>query len=137
MEAVSVACLSARAQRSKVYVIHVIEVRRALPVNAELDTEARHGEQILRKAEEIAGRVGVAVHGELLQARDAGPALVEEALAREADAVVVGLSISPVLGQFRLGGTAAHVLQNAPCDVWLIRQGTNAKHHESGEVDSQ
>ena len=136
MEALSLACIAGRGQRSKIFVIHVLEVRRSLPVNADLDTEARQGEQILRKAEEVAAKAGATVQAELLQAREAGQALVDEALAREADALAVGISLSPVLGHFRLGSTATFALQRAPCDVWLIRQGTQKRHQHAEEVAS-
>jgi nucleotide-binding universal stress UspA family protein len=128
LEAVTVACLAAKNRRSQVHVVHVIEVKRSLPVNAELDTEARQGEQVLRRAEEAATQLGVQVKAELLQARLAGEALVEEARNRKADALAIGLGKSPILGHFRLGRTAQHILQHAETDVWLIRKGTAPAH---------
>jgi nucleotide-binding universal stress UspA family protein len=124
LEAVAVACRAAKATKSRVRVIHVIEVRRELPVNAELDSEARKGEQVLRRAEEVAAQNGTVVEAELLQARQAGEALVQEAQSRGAEALVIGLGASPVLGHFRLGKTATHVLQHSPTDVWIIRRGS-------------
>lgn len=128
LEAVTVACRAAKATRSRVLVIHVIEVKRSLAVNAELDAEARKGEQILRRAEEVAAQAGVTVEAELLQARQAGEALVEEARNRNADALAIGLGTSPVLGHFRMGKTAAYVLQYSPSSVWLIRAGSLPAH---------
>src|SRR4051794_35717534 len=91
LEAVSVACVLAKQRKSKVYAVHVIEVVRALPLNAEMDADARRGEQLLRKAEEIASSVGSHLEGELLQAREAGQAIVDEARDRKADTVVLGI----------------------------------------------
>jgi nucleotide-binding universal stress UspA family protein len=128
LEAVAVACRAAKATKSRVCLIHVIEVRRVLPVNAELDSEARKGEQVLRRAEEVAAQNTTVVQAELLQARQAGEALVHEARNRGAEALVIGLGTSPVLGHFRLGKTASYVLQHSPADVWLIRRGTLPAH---------
>jgi nucleotide-binding universal stress UspA family protein len=128
LEAVTVACRAAKATRSRVHIVHVIEVKRSLGVNAELDAEARRGEQILRRAEEAASQTGVAVEAELLQARQAGEALVEEARNRHADVLAIGLSTSPVLGHFRMGRTAAYVLQHSPASVWIIRAGSLPAH---------
>lgn len=134
IEAVSVACATAKARRSKVVAIHVIEVTRNLPLQSDLEGEARRGEQILRRAEEAASNAGYAIEAELLQAREAGPALVEEAASRDVDALVIGVGPSKVLGDFRLGRTSAFVLRHARPDVWLIRGGTGASHQHIVEA---
>ncbi|MCE7929652.1 MAG: universal stress protein, partial [Chloroflexi bacterium CFX7] len=72
LEAVNIACRLARQSKGKVIVIHIIEVLRSLPLNVEMDTEARRGEQILRHAEEVASETGYRISRELLQAREAG-----------------------------------------------------------------
>jgi nucleotide-binding universal stress UspA family protein len=120
-------------KRSKVHVVHVIEVKRSVALNTDLETEARMGEQILRRAEEAAAQAGATIEAELLQAREAGQALVEEARARRADAVAIGLSVSPVQGDFRMGRTAAYVLRHAEADVWLIRRGTKSRAGKAEE----
>jgi nucleotide-binding universal stress UspA family protein len=126
MEAVASACALAKARKSKVYVVHVIEVSRSLPLNAELDSEARRGEQVLRRAEEIASHAGYHISGELLQARQAGQAIVDEARERNIDTVILGVPYMDLIGDFRVGRTAQFVLKHAECEVWLIRQGKSA-----------
>ena len=74
IEAVGIACTLAKPRKGKVYVVHVIEVLRSLPLNAEMEAEARRGEQLIHRAEEIAGHIGIAISGQLLQAREAGQA---------------------------------------------------------------
>ena len=128
LEAVAVACATAKTRRSKVVAIHVIEVSRSLALHSELESEARRGEQILRRAEEAATQTGYTIEAELLQAREAGPALVDEAQARNVDALVIGIGPSKVIGDFRLGKTSAFVLKHAVADVWVIRRGTAAAH---------
>jgi nucleotide-binding universal stress UspA family protein len=134
LQAVTVACGAARARKSKVYAVHVIEVLRSLPLNAEMESEARRGEQLLRKAEEVAHAAGYQVVGELLQAREAGQAIVEEAAERQADMIVLGIGNGHRPGnQFDIGRAAQFVLKHAKCEVWVIRQGVNGHVHPERE----
>jgi nucleotide-binding universal stress UspA family protein len=123
-EAVSVAATLAKPRKGRVYVVHVIEVNRSLPLNAELESEARRGEQLIRRAEEIASEQGFQVHGQLLQAREAGQAIVDEARDREVDAIIMGIGYKKLIGSFQVGRTADYVLKNASCQVWVVRQPT-------------
>lgn len=123
LEAVAIACAQEKARKGKVVVVHIIEVLRSLPLNAEMEAEARRGEQLLRRAEEIAGAHGYQVKGELLQAREAGQAIVDEARDRGVDAIILGIGYKRLIGAFQVGRTADFVLKNAPCQVWVVRQG--------------
>lgn len=125
LEAVRVGAMLAKQRKGKVVVVHVIEVLRSLPLNAEMEGEARRGEQIIRRAEEVAEDVGMAITADLLQARDAGPAIVDEARDRKAEAIVMGIGYKRVIGSFQIGRTADYVLKNATSQVWVIRQGMN------------
>ncbi|MDZ7727207.1 MAG: universal stress protein [Dehalococcoidia bacterium] len=75
LEALELATTLAKAQKVPVYAVHVIEVLRSLPVNAEMEWEARQGENLLRRAEERVPGKDVAFTGELLQSRQAGQAI--------------------------------------------------------------
>jgi nucleotide-binding universal stress UspA family protein len=121
MMAVEFACTVAKRTRGKVHVVHVIEVRRALPLDADLSSEAQRGEQILTQAEATARRQDFEVEGDLLQARDAGHAIVDEAIERQADAIVIGVPFRRPFGDFELGRVPSHVLSNAQCEVVLLR----------------
>ena len=112
------------AQRSKaqVFAIHVIEVKRTLPLDAELQEEAERGEDVLNRAEHVADQAGLSLHTDLLQARDVGPAIVDEALERGIDLIVLGITYKKRFGEFDLGKTAPYVLKHAPCRVWVCRQ---------------
>jgi nucleotide-binding universal stress UspA family protein len=122
LRAVEFACTLARRSRGKVHVVHVIEVRRALPLDADLVLEAQRGEEILSQAEMAAKRQDFEVDGDLLQARDAGHAIVDEALERQADAIVIGVAYRRPFGEFELGKVPTHVLRAAQCEVVLLRQ---------------
>jgi nucleotide-binding universal stress UspA family protein len=119
--AVEFACNLAKRNRGKVHVVHVIEVRRALPLDADLVSEAQRGEEILAQAELAAKRQDFEVEGDLLQARDAGHAIVDEAVERQVDAIVLGVPFRRPFGEFELGKVPSHVLKTAQCEVILLR----------------
>jgi nucleotide-binding universal stress UspA family protein len=59
----------------------------------------------------------------LLQARDVGAALVDEAAERGADLLILGLAYRRRFGgDFAIGRTIPYVLKNAPCAVWVVRE---------------
>jgi nucleotide-binding universal stress UspA family protein len=122
LEALALAGAIAKGQKAPVHVVHVIEVVRSLPVDAEMEWEARNGEQLLRRAEEFARQHDFSISTDLLQARQAGQAIVDEAHARRAAAVVIGLAVRRVVGDVTLGATGEYVLKHARCPVWLIRE---------------
>lgn len=119
--AVEFACNLAKKGRGKVHVVHVIEVRRSLPLDAELVSEAQRGEEILAQAEMAAKRQDFEVDGDLLQARDAAHAIVDEATERQADAIVLGVPFRRPYGEFEMGAVPSHVLKTAQCEVILLR----------------
>lgn len=121
-EMVELACEVARAGNAVVHAIHVIEVKRTLPLDAELPVEAERGEQVLNRAEQVAERAHLAIDTALLQARDVGPAIVDEALEREIDLIILGISHKKRFGDFEIGKAATYVLKQAPCRVWVCRQ---------------
>ena len=118
---VEFACIIAKRSKGKVHVVHVIEVRRALPLDADLVVEAQRGEEILTQAEIVAKRQDFEIEGDLLQARDAGHAIVDEAVERQADAIIVGVPYRKPFGEFELGKVPSHVLKTAQCEVILLR----------------
>jgi nucleotide-binding universal stress UspA family protein len=121
-EVLELACETARASKAQVFVIHVIEVKRTLPLDAELQDEAERGEELLNQAEQVAEGLGLTIHTDLLQARDVGPAIVDEILERSIDLVVMGISYKKRFGEFDVGLTLPYVLKHAPCRVWVCRQ---------------
>jgi nucleotide-binding universal stress UspA family protein len=121
LRAVEFASNMAKRRKGKVHVVHVIEVKRSLPLDAELVSEALRGEEILDEAEKVAKKAELDVEGDLLQAREAGHAIIDEAAERNVDAIVVGVPFSRPFGDFELGRVPAHILKNAPCEVILLR----------------
>ncbi|MFN8632583.1 MAG: universal stress protein [Chloroflexota bacterium] len=122
VEVLELACQIAERSKAQVYAIHVIEVKRTLPLDAELQDEAERGEDLLNHAEQIGERLGVTIHTDLLQARDVGSAIVDEVLERGIDLVIIGILLKKRFGDLDLGSTLPYVLKNAPCRVWACRQ---------------
>jgi nucleotide-binding universal stress UspA family protein len=121
-DALELGCMIAKRGRRVVEAVFVIEVERSLPLDAEMQSEIERGEAVLDQAERVAQSFDVEMETSLLQARDAGAAIVDEAVQTNADTIVMGLAYKMKFGEYSLGKTAAYVLKNAPCRVWLARQ---------------
>lgn len=119
--ALAAACETARKTKASVSAVYVIEVPRSLPLDADLVAEGQRGEEILERAETLAASHDVRLEGDLLQARQAGHVVIDEAIERGADAIVIGLAYHRPYGRFQLGTLAEYILEHAPGFVWLIR----------------
>jgi nucleotide-binding universal stress UspA family protein len=125
-DAVALACEIGRRGKASVYAIYVIEVKRTLPLDVDLPPEAAKGDNVLARAERVAEAHGFDLETEILQARDVGTAIVDEAQERDIDLIVMGIGYKRKFGEFDLGHTAPYVLKNAPCQVWLARAAPTA-----------
>jgi len=121
-EAIGLACRLAKEAKGKVYVVYVIQVKRSLPLDAELETETQKAEDILRHAEEVADEHDYEIETDLLQTREIGPAIIDEAMERNVDVILMGMAYRKRFGQFELGEIIPYVLRNAPCRVLVTRQ---------------
>jgi nucleotide-binding universal stress UspA family protein len=106
----------------KLYAVHIIEVNRSLPLGAVLDDVVERGEKILDEVEQLVAQSQLPVETELVQARDTGPAIVDEAAEWGADLIVMGLPYKRRFGEFNMGKTVPYVLKNATCRVMLFRE---------------
>jgi nucleotide-binding universal stress UspA family protein len=121
-EAIRLACRLAKKDKSKIWAVYVIAVRRSLPLDAQIESETRKAEEILDHAESVAEEEEYELETDLLQAREAGPTIIDEAVEREADLILMGVEYKGRFGQFSLGSVAPYVLENAPCRVILYHQ---------------
>ena len=115
------ATLIAKRNKATLAAIYVIVVKQELALDAPMTEEIAHGEVVLRQAVAIASKFGVAVETGILQARSAGVAIVEEAVERQADMIMIGVTYRDRFGEFNMGKTVPYVLRNAPCRVWAFR----------------
>ena len=124
LEAVALASDIAKKNKGTVYVVHVIEVKRTLPLDAQLSPEANAGEELLAEAEKVGREHKVEIEGEILQAREAGHAIIDEALERDIDLIVVGTEQAEDDGGYQLGRVVPYLLSTAPCGVWVWRHSS-------------
>ena len=117
--------LASAATKTKIELIavHVVEIDWTLPLDADIAGRSEEVQRILDMAEEVAESAKVQLDPVLLQARDVGAAIVDEATERGADLLVVGLPYRTRFGgEFAIGKTIPYILQNAPCAVWVVRE---------------
>jgi nucleotide-binding universal stress UspA family protein len=124
-EVMRLACQLAKKTKGKIWAVYVITVKRSLPLDAEIKSETAKSETILDHIATVAEEADYQVETDLLQSREVGPTIVDEAIEREVDLIIMGLSYKQRFGQFSLGSVLPYVLQNAPCQVILYHQYTS------------
>ncbi len=126
-EAIRLACRLAKKDKGKICAVYVITLKRTLPLDAEIEPEIKKAEDILDHIASVAEESDCEIETDLLQAREAGPTIIDEAVEREVDLIIMGLSYKRRFGQFSLGNVVPYVLRNAPCQVILYHQYTPAR----------
>jgi nucleotide-binding universal stress UspA family protein len=121
-DVVRVATTLAKPWKAQVLLIHVIEVRWNMPLDAVLESDTERGEVILDEALRLAEQAGVKVESELVQAREAAAAIIDTARDRSADLIVLGMPYRKRLGRVYVGKTVQSVYVAAPCAVLAYRQ---------------
>ena len=114
----------------EVALLHVIEI----PFDRNLDTEdttaTARAEDILARAESLLGATGVPARSSTVQARAAGPAIVDDAQELAADLIVMGLRYKKRFGgQWDAGRTVPYVMRNSTAPVWCLRAETKELAH--------
>jgi nucleotide-binding universal stress UspA family protein len=116
-------CKLARADQSQLVAIYVLEVDWRHDLDDDLEEQREEASRALDLAEGMAEKEKVPLESQLLQARDVGAALVDEAVALDADAIVMGLPYRVRFGgDFALSQTILYVFKNAPCRVFVVRE---------------
>jgi nucleotide-binding universal stress UspA family protein len=113
----------ARAGHADLVGVHVVEIDWTLPLDADVAGRSEDAQRVLDIAETTAEAHRHKLETVLLQARDVGAAIVDEATERGADLIMCGLPFRRRFGgDFTIGRTIPYVLKNAPCAVWVIRE---------------
>ena len=119
---VSLVADQAHHNKAELIAVHVVEIDWTLPLDADIAGRSEEVQRVLDTAESVAEDYRTALEPVLLQARDVGAAIVDEAVERQADLLVVGLPYRKRFGgEFAFGRTIPYILQNAPCAVWVVR----------------
>lgn len=120
----------AKPARADVVAVHVVEIDWTMPLDASVAELSEDAQRVLDLAEAQAERAGYRLESVLVQARDVGAALVDEAVERDADLLVLGLPYRTKFGgEFAIGRAVPYVLKNAPCAVWVAREPMPEEHH--------
>ena len=116
----------AKLTKAELIAVHVVEIDWTLPLDADIASRSEEVQRVLDTAESVAEEYKLVLEPVLLQARDVGAAIVDEAMERSADLLVVGLPYRKRFGgEFAIGRTIPYILQNAPCAVWVVRDPIN------------
>ena len=121
-EAMRLACRMAKKDKGKILAIYSIKIKRALPLEAEIESETQKAEAVLDHIEMVAEEQDYEVDTDVLQAREAGPAIIDEVVERGVDLILIGIKHKTRFGQFSLGHVVPYVLRNAPCPVILYQE---------------
>ncbi len=121
VEAIRLAIRLAKKEKGKIWSVYVVTIKRALPLDAEIRPEIDKAESILDHMEILAEEEDYEVETDVLQARDVGPAIIDEAVEREVDIILMGVKYKRRFGQFSLGSVVPYVLKNSPCPVILYQ----------------
>lgn len=133
-EVVTLACMVAKTKKASVYAVYGIEVPRKLAIEADMPQETEAANGALAVAAKVADQLHVQIEPEIIQSRNFGQSLVDEAKAHECSLVILGLPYHIGLGgNFDLGETADYALKNAPCRVWLVRGTPEEAVNSKGE----
>jgi basic amino acid/polyamine antiporter, APA family len=121
-EAMDVACRLARERRSRIVAMTVLQVPLELPLDAYLPQQVEEADEQLDEARAIGESYGVAVTTRIVRARNPGRAIVDEAIRRTAEIIVMGGPRRVRLQAGRraiFGDTVDFVLKHAPCRVMV------------------
>ena len=120
---VRLAAETTRENKAEMIAIHVVEIDWTLPLDADIAGRSESVQRVLDMAETVAESARQRLEPVLLQARDVGAAIVDEAAERGADLIVLGVPFRTRFGgDFAIGRTIPYVFQNAPCTVWVVRE---------------
>ena len=126
---VALAAEIAKTGHAELIGVHVVEIDWTLPLDADVAGRSEDAQRVLDIAETTAEASRYKLETVLLQARDVGAAIVDEASERDADLVICGLPFRRRFGgEFTVGRTIPYILKNAPCAVWVIREAMPEEH---------
>ena len=122
-ELVPLACLIAKQAKCRMYLTSIIEVPRAMPLALPRMREAQEAETLLAEALDMAEKAGCDAVAEVVQARDAATAIIDEARDHGCGLLLLagGLNTDHRVPH-DLGKIIPYVLTHAPCRVWVVQE---------------
>ena len=121
-EAMDFACRLAAERRASIVAFTAIDIPLDLPLDAELPEDVREANKQLDEARAIGDSYGVTVIGRIARTRNIGRAIVDEAMRRHSEIIVMAgpRRVRLQHGRRRRSGDAVDfVLRHAPCRVMV------------------
>jgi nucleotide-binding universal stress UspA family protein len=110
--------------------LHVIEIPFDRTLDAEDEQASARADEVLSRAEALLSERGIPTRTSTVQARAAGPAIVDDANEVGADLIVMGLRYKKRFGgQWDAGRTVPYVMRNSTAAVWCLRAETKELAH--------
>ena len=119
-EVLATAIKLAEERGSAITVLHVVSVPLDTPLDAELPGREEIARDAIEDAKELASEHGIDVEGAFVRARSIGAAVVEEAVARDADLILMGSSPLWRRQSRFFSPTVDYVLRKAPSEVMVV-----------------
>ena len=137
-EMMVLACQLATERKSSIDALYVIEVPLNLPIDASLPEERARARQVLERAASAADMFNVKITPVVVTARSAGKAIVEAAIERRSEVIILGSQGKRRIADKVFGRTIDHVLNNLPCEaiINVIPKTTAATVSDSTAVSS-
>jgi nucleotide-binding universal stress UspA family protein len=105
--------------------VHVIEVGFERTLDTEDERATAYADEVLDRGAAFLEARGIPNQVGMIQARAAGPAIVDEAVASSADLIVMGLPYKRRFGgSWDAGRTVPYVMRNSKVPVWCLRART-------------
>ena len=116
-EMVVLACQLANEKGSSIDALYVIEVPMNLPLDAPLVEERKRAEEVLQRAMTLANEFKVKMNPIIITARSAGRAIVQQAIERRSEVIILGVMKKRRFTERPFGSTTDYVIEHAPCEV--------------------
>jgi basic amino acid/polyamine antiporter, APA family len=128
-EAMDFACRLAAERRASIVAVTAIQIPLELPLDTYLPEEVQEANEQLDEARAIGESYGVRVTGRIARTRNIGRAIVDEAVRRGSEVIVMAGPRRIRLQHGRrqiFGDSVDFVLRHAPCRVMVATGGENA-----------
>lgn len=112
--------------------VYILQVPNQLSLDSGLHEEEQLGLSVLESAKVAGRKSGLKVQTRLLRARNAGPAIVEEAERTSAEIIYLGTAVHAPPSERALGPTASYLLAHRPCRVVIETAPAQGERSDRG-----
>ncbi len=125
-ETVQMACEIGKLHNAKVTALQVLEIPASLPLDISVPHRMVLAEAVLKRAEAIAGEIGVEIELEIVRSRSVSETILDVAAKGKFDLIVLGAIKSIRDPKTKgMGPVAEKIMRKAPCRVWICASDTD------------